>query len=275
MRVLAPTVLVLALIGVFGAAPALADTQSSSNWSGYAVHGGGVRFRSVTGQWHVPAVSCTSIDPTYSAMWVGLGGYSADSPALEQTGTESDCDGYRHPAYTAWYELVPAPSHGIAMAVHPGDLMRATVGVTGKRVRLTLSDLTRHRSFTRTATVSSIDVSSAEWILEAPAACSSAGSGCTTLPLADFGQAAFSAARATSLSGRGGAISASRWHTTRITLTGAGRRFVSGGPALDDGGATPGSLTNQGSSFTLRYIAASAPPFALDSQVVSSAALRH
>src|SRR5690242_19740126 len=112
------------------ATPALADSQKSSNWSGYAAHGNGVRFRHISGEWRVPKVNCSSGVTTYSAMWLGLGGFSLTSNALEQTGTEADCDGHA-PHYAAWYELVPAPSHTLGLAVHPGDLMRAEVTVQG------------------------------------------------------------------------------------------------------------------------------------------------
>ena len=46
-----------------------------------------------------------------AAFWVGLGGYNANSQALEQAGTASDCDATSgEPSYYAWYELVPDPS---------------------------------------------------------------------------------------------------------------------------------------------------------------------
>jgi hypothetical protein len=233
------------------AAPALADNQMSSNWSGYAVHGPGLHFRDVSGQWRVPAVNCNSASITYSAMWAGLGGFSKRSNALEQTGTEADCHGSR-PVYSAWYEFVPALPRTLSLTVRPGDLIRAEVKVSGRRVTVTLSNLTRRSSFSRTLTPTSLDSTSAEWILEAPGQCSH--SNCVTLPLADFGRAAFSHAQVMTASGVSGAISSTRWRTTRITLTAGGRHFVDAGPSSISGGASPGALSDAGRAFSLRYV---------------------
>lgn len=260
------TVAAAAVAGAFAAAsPALADSQKSSNWSGYAAHGNGVRFRQVNGAWRVPTVNCSSGLTTYSAMWVGLGGFATTSNALEQTGTEADCDG-RRARYSAWYELVPAPSHVLALSVHPGDLMRAHVTVRGRKVTLTLSDLTRHRSFSRTSTPPVMDITSAEWILEAPGDCS--GSRCVTLPLSDFHRAAFSLARVVTTSGRSGGIRGGPWRTTRITLTHTGRASV-------DGGASPGGLNAAGSAFSLSYTAASKPSLGPSTAAVATDRLVH
>jgi len=71
------------------------------------------------------------------------------------------------------------------MTVNPGDLMRAKVKVSGARVTVSLSDLTTGRSFHRTITDRYADISSAEWIAEAPSECLSVAQ-CQVLPLADF-----------------------------------------------------------------------------------------
>jgi hypothetical protein len=231
-------------------ATALADSQTSSNWSGYAVHGNRQHFRQVSGEWRVPRVDCSSGMTTYSAMWAGIGGFSATSNALEQTGTEADCNGHQAD-YWAWYELVPAASHTLSLRVHPGDLMRALVVVRGRRVTLALTDLTRHHGFSRAFTPKVIDTTSAEWILEAPGTCS--GSRCVTLPLSNFQRAGFSHARVVPASGRAGAIAGAHWNRTRITLSAAGRRFVGGGSSIFAGGAIPGGLSAAGSAFSLRY----------------------
>lgn len=248
------------------AGPAGADSQISSNWSGYAVHRDGLHFGQVAGEWRVPKVSCTEGLTTYSAMWVGLGGFSTTSRALEQTGTEADCDGTQ-PLYSAWYELVPAASHELSLRVRPGDLMRATVRVHGTRVSLVLTDLTRHRGFSRTFTPSLTDTSSAEWILEAPGDCSAAH--CMTLPLSNFHRAVFSLARVVTRSGRRGTITNGHWTATRITL-----RFASATSVLN-GGARPGGLTAGGSGFALRYVAAANRPSGLAAAMVPSGHLRH
>src|SRR5947209_25549 len=104
---------------------ALADTSASANWAGYAVHHPGISFRTVSASWTQPTAACTPGNPTYSAYWVGLGGFSATSRALEQIGTETDCNFAGDAVLSAWYELVPAPSTPIRLAVRPGDAVTA------------------------------------------------------------------------------------------------------------------------------------------------------
>jgi Peptidase A4 family len=236
------------------AAPsALADTSQSSNWAGYAAHHTGVNFSKVVGEWVQPTAACTAGQPTYSSVWVGLGGYSLSSKALEQIGTELDCSRSGHAVSSAWYELVPAASHTIRLAVAPGDRVRATVAVSGHQVQLTLADLTRHRSFTKSVRASVLDTTSADWIVEAPAVCVNQDS-CQTLPLADFGSASFSLASAESTTGHTGTISDRSWSVSQIRLAETGHRFVTrAGPSSASASATPTSLSANGSSFTVTY----------------------
>lgn len=244
-----------ALPALAGAAPAGAATVAqgtSSNWAGYAASGAGARFRAVTASWVQPQVSCSSQAPRFAAMWIGLGGYHTTSRALEQIGTESDCIG-GVPRYGAWYELVPAPSRSIPMAIQPGDRVVASVHVAGRAVSLRLRDVTRGTVFTRRLRAPAVDVSSAEWIVEAPAACTTNASGvCHVMPLANFGSAQFTAAHATSATGHRGTISDPRWVATAIDLAG-------GGPTGDaatgsSAGATTGALDATGSAFGVTYV---------------------
>jgi hypothetical protein len=239
------------LLGLVTAAPAAADTTTtSSNWSGYAVHGPSVSFSHATGTWTVPHVDCTAAAPGYSAAWVGIGGYALTAPALEQVGTETDCTHSGRVVDTAWYEVVPSPSHPLRLTVHPGDSVTATVAVSGHRVVLTLLDRTRHRSASKTLTAGTVDRGSAEWIVEAPERCVSA-TNCQTLPLADFGAVSFSGARATEASGQGGSIASPRWTRTKITLAQGGSDFISGSQELT--GAVPGALSASGAGFRVLY----------------------
>jgi hypothetical protein len=57
------------------------------------------------------------------------------------------------------------------MTVQPGDRLSAHVAVSGDTVTVSMSDLTRHASFSKQLTMSSPTVSSAEWIAEAPSRC--------------------------------------------------------------------------------------------------------
>ena len=56
-------------------ASATADTITSNNWSGYAVHRSGVKFKKATATWRQPAATCTAGTATYSAFWLKACGY--------------------------------------------------------------------------------------------------------------------------------------------------------------------------------------------------------
>ncbi len=230
-------------------AAALADASLSTNWAGYAVHRPGVRFRNVTATWKQPAAHCTAPNVTYEASWVGIGGYSSSSNALEQVGTELDCSAAGAVHSGAWYEVVPAPSKRIAMTIRPGDTVTASVTVVGHRVTLTIVDRTRRASFTKRLTVAAVDIRSAEWIVEAPSGCFSDNS-CRTLPLTDFGTESFTAAGATTARGRRGSITSSMWGRSKITLAPVGRGLISSGSGAR---AVPSALTHSGSSFMVTY----------------------
>jgi hypothetical protein len=249
--------LAAACVALVAAGPALADSTTSSNWAGYAAHRSGLKFTRVFGTWTQPSARCIAGRRTYSAMWVGLGGYSASSTALEQIGTEVDCTASGRVVSTAWFELIPAPSKPISMSVSPGDTIAAGVAVRGHTVTLGLDDLTAHHSFRRTLHAPAIDVSSAEWILEAPSDCTSP-TACRTLPLANFGSATFGLAKAQTTLGHLGTIADPSWRATRIRLTPAGRQLVSlGARSGSAGAATPSGLMLQGSSFAVRFSALS------------------
>src|SRR2546421_2930817 len=236
---------------------ALAETNASANWSGYAIHRGGVKFTKVTASWTQPRPACTSGRRSYSAFWVGLGGYNLSSSSLEQIGTEVDCSTSGRARSSAWYELVPAPSRTIRIPVKPGDVITSTVVVRGQRVTLTMYDGTSGRSFRKTIHARSIDTSSAEWIAEAPSECTGT-TVCQTLPLADFGSTTFSSASAQSKGGHVGTISDRAWRRSAIRLTPRGRRFVvASGSGPVAGAATPSALQAGGSRFTVRYSAIS------------------
>ncbi len=243
--------LAAASLALAAAPPALADTSDSSNWAGYAIHGTGVSFQQVTAQWRQPIAKCVPARPTYSAAWVGLGGFSETSTALEQIGTELDCGRAGKVLSSAWFELVPEPARTIGLRVRPGDLVAAKVTVTGRQVVFALSDRTRHSTFTKTLYAPQVDVSSAEWIVEAPSDCVSSTS-CRTLPLADFGSTTFRRAQAVSTTGLSGSITDPGWSRTKIKLRPAGTRFISlHGQSV--GAATPLAPSAGGSSFKVVY----------------------
>ena len=240
------------LVSAAAAAPAAAAESTSSNWAGYAVMRDGVRFARVSGAWTMPRVDCSSAETRWSAVWVGLGGYTDDSPALEQIGTEADCDRSGRAHYSTWYELVPDVAHSARLRVRPGHRMAASVTVQGRRVRLRLSNRTTGRSFTKVLRARVVDVTTAEWIVEAPSACpsTSADSSCRIMPLADFGATRITEAKAVTTAGHVGSIGDDFWNPMQIHLRAAGGRF---GPREPSAGATTGPLSQTGRAFTVRF----------------------
>jgi hypothetical protein len=157
-----------------------ANTNQSSNWFGYqqgTLEQGSTLFNSITGDWTVPTV--TVHDPAqdeYSSDWIGIGGGCVDAGCtagdntLIQTGTEQDVTAGGQTSYSAWWELVPAPSTTISMTVDPGDHIHASVAETVPDSNvwvITLEDVTRNETFTQTVPYSSTHAT-AEWIEETP-----------------------------------------------------------------------------------------------------------
>jgi hypothetical protein len=223
-------------------AAAAATSVVSHNWGGYAVKTkSGAKFRKVAGTWVVRKPNCSTRSPGYSAAWVGLGGFGQNPHRLEQTGTDANCTAAGKRRYSAWYELLPAGSKRIAMTVHAGDAMSASVEVQGTSVTLRLRNRTTGALFTKTTSMQSPDVTSAEWIVEAPSDC--AGGDCAVLPLADFGTVPFSAASATKRHGTPQPISHSSFSVFQIKL-----RSDTGGY-----GATASALSSGGTAFSVSY----------------------
>jgi len=210
----------------------------SSNWSGYVVTSkSGQSFSSVSASWVQPTVNPSfSTSESSSAFWVGIGGASSQSQALEQVGTEADVVNGQI-EYRAWYEVVPSPQQPLDIAINPGDHISAKVTVNGTNVTLSLTDDTTGQTQTKTLQVANPDTSSAEWIAEAPAAQTPAGY--AIVPLADFGKATFTDATATA-GGHTGTIGDGAWNVTRVDL----------------GSSTSGSAlagSSDGTSFSVGY----------------------
>jgi Peptidase A4 family len=253
------SVLVAVTLACAAAPAALADSSESSNWAGYAAHRAGVTFRSAQAVWKEPTAKCVPGNNTYSAYWVGIGGYSVTSNALEQVGTEVDCNMSGREVSSAWYELVPAASQTIRMAVRAGDTVSASVKVVGNQVTVALNDQTSRRTFQKSLYAPVVDTTSAEWILEAPSNCFSETS-CQTLPLANFGTASFTNAGATGSTGHHGAITDPAWGITKITLIPGGRRFVTyQGYETTTGAATPSAVNRAGNAFKVSYSTVTVP----------------
>jgi hypothetical protein len=134
----------------------------SGNWAGYAVVG--TDFTEARGSWTVPSVDCTANPNGAASFWVGIDGWDDDT--VEQTGTESQCNGVELVTY-AWYEF--APKGGVTikkMHVSPGEEMLAEVRYDGSEFLVTITDLTTGDSFNTREAMPKAKRSSAEWIAE-------------------------------------------------------------------------------------------------------------
>jgi peptidase A4-like protein len=257
-------------LGAVPAASAATDVQqaTSANWSGYAVGSPSAsqKFSSVSGSWVQPTAKCDETQGgSYSAFWIGLGGSGqTQNPALEQDGTEVDCNADGSASYFAWYELVPAAPVKVDLAIHPGDRISSKVSVSGQQVTMYLSDQTTGQSVTKTLDMpNQADTSSAEWIAEAPSQCAQGVSSCTPLPLTDFGTVQFSGASATTTDGHTGTISDPEWNAAAVSLSpgasddgGFTSQFASTS-SDSTAGATPSALSSDGSSFSVAWSDAS------------------
>jgi hypothetical protein len=160
---------------------ATVNANQSSNWFGYSqgtLEQGNKLFNSISGDWTVPAATQhTSGQAEASSDWIGIGGGCVDAgctltdSTLIQTGTEQDVDATGAPSYSAWWELVPAPSVSISnMTVSPGDHMHATISevVNDADVwNIAIQDVTKGESFSTTVPYPSTHAT-AEWIEETP-----------------------------------------------------------------------------------------------------------
>jgi hypothetical protein len=230
-----------------------ATAYESTNWAGYAINAATDSVSQVKGSWTEPAVTCSSGTTTgYAVFWVGIDGLT--SGTVEQTGTAAECaNGVA--SYFAWYEFYPSPIMEIAsLTVSPGNVISASVRYSTSTSKFTISikDVTTGKSFSHSAAVSGADRSSAEWIAEAPAYCSSP----TCLyPLANFRTASFGK------------------DTTRVTGTNAATVSGSTKPILKFGSmveelvmvdlppgtttkAQPSALSTDGTSFSITWVGA-------------------
>jgi len=214
-----------------------ANANQSNNWFGYnqgTLEQGGKMFHSITGDWTVPtATQHTSGQSEASSDWIGIGGGCIDANCtvgdntLIQTGTEQDVASNGTASYSAWYELIPAPSLTISnVTVRPGDHMHAdiTEAVSGANVwKITLQNVTRGQTFTTTVPYSSSHAT-AEWIEETPLTFGTGGAGLAALP--NLTNPAFDLART---NGAPAALKASE----EIQLTDANGRVI-GAPSAPD-----------------------------------------
>jgi hypothetical protein len=203
-------------------------------WAGYLVGTGSDSFAEVEGSWVVPHVVCNQPGSS-AAFWVGLGGASRTSNALEQIGTSADCSERALPSHSAWYQLFPASPVELPLAVRPGDTISAKVAVNASTVTLALRNLSTGTSFSTHLSMRSPETDSAEWIVEAPSMCFRT---CAQLPLTAFDRVAFTNT-STTVGAHTGTIRDSAWASKPLAIR---DRKTS---------AVPSSLSGTGSSFAV------------------------
>jgi len=241
---------------------------SSTNWAGYVIQdstGASSAFTSVTASWKEPNASCVSGSAS-SAFWVGLGGYGMNATGLLQIGTDTDCTDANAPKYYAWYDIPPSEGVLLRLRVRADDALTASVSVNTAQtfVTLRIANATTGMRYSTELPVSSPDLTSAEWIAEAPVACTPAG--CHTVRLADFGSVGFTKIAAVG-GGHVGTITDPRWTATSVRLDPNAKQrqvfspsFAGAGPPASTAGAEPKGLTAGGGAFRIVWSAhASAP----------------
>jgi hypothetical protein len=212
--------------------------SAAPGWAGYVVRAGGGSFEDIKGSWVQPKVVCNRPESSV-AFWIGLGGATEDSEALEQIGTSAECSDRALLSTSAWYQLFPAPAVEVPLTIRPGDAVAAEVTVNRQTVTLALRNVSTGAAFSTELVVQSPETDSAEWIVEAPAACF-AFTMCTQLPLADFDRVRFTDA-STVAGPHAGPIGDQAWSRQRLVMT------VPNGRRL----AVPTSLSGGGSSFAV------------------------
>jgi hypothetical protein len=211
----------------------------TNGWAGYVVRTGAASFEDVAGSWVQPGVVCNRPGSS-AAFWLGLGGASGDSQALEQVGVSAECSQRAIASYSAWYQLYPAPPVELPLTIRPGDRLAADVAVVAGAVSVDLRDGTTGASFSTKLRMRSPETDSAEWIVEAPAACIAT---CTPLPLAEFGRFLFADA-STTVAGHTGTITDPGWTRVRLKMR----------PRGEGSAAVATSLSADGSSFKVRRL---------------------
>jgi hypothetical protein len=224
---------------------AAGQKDRSYNWAGWAVQSGlqhpSERVVSrASGQWTVPAVTCTDED-AWSSVWVGIDGF--DNGTVQQAGTAQACKGGQA-QYFAFYQTYPNPLVMLPILVRPGDVVSAEIRYLGvlNLYALSLTNRTLTLNIALPVTLPEIARSqatrrSAEWVVEAPNT-----SDGRILPLADFGSVTFTDASVT-LNGSQGDINSPAWENTDITMVNA-----SGGTL-----AEAGPLNSAGDGFTVHW----------------------
>ena len=163
------------------------DPSRETTWSGYAIHPD-VAFDYIYGSWPVPYTTNEGgfWSTTYSAFWVGLGGWPVVPGSIVQAGTEQDTDSrfwIESSSNYAWYEWFQATQQSIAnFPIQPDDQVTTWVWTTdangyfapnGNYAHFMIYDATSGNlaivpPYERPANAYYSTSVSAEWIIERP-----------------------------------------------------------------------------------------------------------
>jgi hypothetical protein len=171
------------------------NANQSNNWSGYnqgTLERGSTLFNSIGGTWVVPtATQHKAGEAESSSSWIGIGGGCVDAGCtltdntLIQAGTEQDVGAGGKASYSAWWEIIPAPSIAISnFAVHAGDTIHGNISeVVGDSDvwTITLKNVTTGATFSQTVPYPSTHTT-AEWIEETPLLIGTSGTGLSAMP---------------------------------------------------------------------------------------------
>ena len=144
----------------------------AANWAAYVSTAG--PYTSVTGTFTVPGLISGAFCNDEMSEWVGIDG--AGDNNLIQAGigeAMGNPGGGTCTAYSvwAWWEILPAASTGIGIAVYPGNSVTVTISqISGVNWQIQLTDTTDNQGFTKDVTYGPPlpALSSAEWVVEAP-----------------------------------------------------------------------------------------------------------
>jgi hypothetical protein len=202
-------------------------TDRSTDWAGYAVSSTSTPFTCVEATWTQPSVVCRGTGLAAVAFWVGIGGIG--QAGLVQAGTQTQCQ-HGVPTIGAWHQSLPREPYAVAtdLAVAVGDRVHTRVLAVGHSAySLTVENLTTGTSVAVTSPNTTLDPTTAEWIVEAPTV--GCPKGCAIASLPDFGTMTFSDV-STTIGGVNGPLDAAGFvhtRTTLVTTSGLARASVS------------------------------------------------
>lgn len=185
----------------------------------------------------MPTVVASAGD-TFSAAWIGIGGFLDRS--LIQAGTEHDSINGQS-TYSVWYEMLPNDSITInTINVSPGDVISASIRLLDSGTNewsIQIFDVTNGQGFNQNFVYNSSRLS-AEWIVERPTVNNRISA------LADFGSITFKDVIVT-VNKSDGAIS--NFPFSQVVMNNQQNVQL----------ASVSSISANGSSFTVAYLASS------------------